>query len=89
MLKDSGVFEYTWTELEIWLNQLARVDPNQQETVIQFLERVSYLPNRLSYFLNILIVPVFFFLTQSHIYLFHALILGFGEACEQFLHVHR
>ncbi|TNN01113.1 hypothetical protein fugu_010495 [Takifugu bimaculatus] len=40
VLKDSGVFEYTWTELEIWLNQLARVDPNQQETVIQFLERV-------------------------------------------------
>lgn len=41
VLKDSGVFEYTWTELELWLDQLARVDPNQQETVIQFLERVS------------------------------------------------
>lgn len=41
VLKDSGVFEYTWSELELWLDQLARVDPNQQETVIQFLERVS------------------------------------------------
>ncbi len=41
VLKDSGVFEYTWTELELWLDQLARVEPNQQETVIQFLERVS------------------------------------------------
>ncbi|XP_070761902.1 nucleolar pre-ribosomal-associated protein 1 [Enoplosus armatus] len=40
VLKDSGVFEYTWTELELWLDQLARVEPNQQETVIQFLERV-------------------------------------------------
>ncbi|KAI3354092.1 hypothetical protein L3Q82_018642 [Scortum barcoo] len=40
VLKDSGVFEYTWTELELWLDQLARVDPNQQEIVIQFLERV-------------------------------------------------
>ncbi|CAK6968909.1 nucleolar pre-ribosomal-associated protein 1 [Scomber scombrus] len=40
VLKDSGVFEYTWSELELWLDQLARVDPSQQETVIQFLERV-------------------------------------------------
>ncbi|XP_070685256.1 nucleolar pre-ribosomal-associated protein 1 [Pempheris klunzingeri] len=40
VLKDSGVFEYTWTELELWLDQLAKVEPNQQETVIQFLERV-------------------------------------------------
>uniref|UniRef100_A0A3Q3S3N5 URB1 ribosome biogenesis homolog n=1 Tax=Mastacembelus armatus TaxID=205130 RepID=A0A3Q3S3N5_9TELE len=40
VLKDTGVFEYTWTELELWLNQLARIEPNQQETVIQFLERV-------------------------------------------------
>lgn len=36
-------------ELEIWLNQLARVDPNQQETVIQFLERVSNLHNMFIY----------------------------------------
>ncbi|CAJ1065109.1 nucleolar pre-ribosomal-associated protein 1 [Xyrichtys novacula] len=40
VLKDSGVFEYTYTELELWLDQLARVESNQQETVIQFLERV-------------------------------------------------
>lgn len=40
VLKDSGVFEYTWTELELWLDQLARVEADQQETVIQFLERV-------------------------------------------------
>ncbi|KAM9801478.1 nucleolar pre-ribosomal-associated protein 1 [Neosynchiropus ocellatus] len=40
VLKDRGVFEYTWTELELWLDQLSRVDPNQQEEVIKFLERV-------------------------------------------------
>ncbi|XP_071780840.2 nucleolar pre-ribosomal-associated protein 1 [Centroberyx gerrardi] len=40
VLKDSGVFEYTWTELELWLNHLAGLEPNQQETVILFLERV-------------------------------------------------
>ncbi|XP_047450940.1 nucleolar pre-ribosomal-associated protein 1 isoform X2 [Mugil cephalus] len=40
VLKDTGVFEHTWTELELWLNQLTRLEPNQQETVIQFLERV-------------------------------------------------
>uniref|UniRef100_A0A667Y939 URB1 ribosome biogenesis homolog n=1 Tax=Myripristis murdjan TaxID=586833 RepID=A0A667Y939_9TELE len=40
VLKDSGAFEYTWAELELWLNHLARLEPSQQETVIQFLERV-------------------------------------------------
>ncbi|XP_076592199.1 nucleolar pre-ribosomal-associated protein 1 [Chaetodon auriga] len=40
VLKDSGVFEYTWNELELWLDQLARVEPDQHEAVIQFLERV-------------------------------------------------
>ncbi|XP_037325699.2 nucleolar pre-ribosomal-associated protein 1 [Pungitius pungitius] len=40
VLKDSGVFDYTWTELEIWLDQLARLEEHQQEIVIQFLERV-------------------------------------------------
>uniref|UniRef100_A0A3B4ZN57 URB1 ribosome biogenesis homolog n=1 Tax=Stegastes partitus TaxID=144197 RepID=A0A3B4ZN57_9TELE len=40
VLKDTGVFEHTWTELELWLDHLTRVDPNQQETVIQFLEKV-------------------------------------------------
>lgn len=34
------MFEYTWTELELWLDQLARVEVDQQETVILFLERV-------------------------------------------------
>lgn len=43
VLKDSGVFEYTWAELELWLDQLARVEPDQQETVIQFLEKVRLL----------------------------------------------
>ena len=40
MLKDSGVFEYNWTELNLWLDQLTRVEPQHQETVILFLERV-------------------------------------------------
>lgn len=69
-------------ELEIWLNQLARVEPNQQETVIQFLERVSYQHNMLIY-----LVP--FLLRSSHVKLRFALALGIGETCEQFLHLHR
>ncbi|XP_030601182.1 nucleolar pre-ribosomal-associated protein 1 [Archocentrus centrarchus] len=40
VLKDTGVFEHTWAELDLWLEQLARLEPNQQEPVIQFLERV-------------------------------------------------
>ncbi|XP_014875164.1 nucleolar pre-ribosomal-associated protein 1 [Poecilia latipinna] len=40
VLRDTGVFEYTFTEFHLWLDQLARIKPNQQETVIQFLERV-------------------------------------------------
>ncbi|XP_035010769.2 nucleolar pre-ribosomal-associated protein 1 [Hippoglossus stenolepis] len=40
VLKDSGVFEYNWTELNLWLDQLTRVEPKHQETVILFLERV-------------------------------------------------
>uniref|UniRef100_A0A673CC10 URB1 ribosome biogenesis homolog n=1 Tax=Sphaeramia orbicularis TaxID=375764 RepID=A0A673CC10_9TELE len=40
VLKDSGVFQYTWNELELWLDRLASLEPSQQETVIQFLERV-------------------------------------------------
>nr|XP_019943993.1 PREDICTED: nucleolar pre-ribosomal-associated protein 1 isoform X2 [Paralichthys olivaceus] len=40
VLKDSGVFEYSWTELNLWLDQLTRVEPKHQETVILFLERV-------------------------------------------------
>ncbi|MEQ2292050.1 hypothetical protein AMECASPLE_019180 [Ameca splendens] len=40
VLRDTGVFEYTFTELDLWLDQLARIKPDQQETVIHFLERV-------------------------------------------------
>ncbi|KAK6296276.1 hypothetical protein J4Q44_G00339890 [Coregonus suidteri] len=40
VLKDSGVFEYTWSELELWLNHLLKLEPDQQDTVIHFLERV-------------------------------------------------
>uniref|UniRef100_A0A1A7XHS4 URB1 ribosome biogenesis 1 homolog n=3 Tax=Iconisemion striatum TaxID=60296 RepID=A0A1A7XHS4_9TELE len=40
VLKDTGMFEYTLNELELWLDQLVRLEPNQQETVIRFLERV-------------------------------------------------
>ncbi|KAJ8391476.1 hypothetical protein AAFF_G00089500 [Aldrovandia affinis] len=40
VLRDSGVFEYTWKELELWLSHLANLLPAQQEAVIQFLERV-------------------------------------------------
>ncbi|XP_028321135.1 nucleolar pre-ribosomal-associated protein 1 [Gouania willdenowi] len=40
VLKDTGVFEHTWRELELWLNQLTRLHANQQDTVIHFLERV-------------------------------------------------
>ncbi|XP_013868182.1 nucleolar pre-ribosomal-associated protein 1 [Austrofundulus limnaeus] len=40
VLKDTGVFEYTLSEVELWLEQLARLEPNQQETVIPFLERI-------------------------------------------------
>ena len=41
VLKDTGVFEHTLHELELWLYQLARLEPDQQDTVIQFLERAS------------------------------------------------
>uniref|UniRef100_A0A8C7M8L1 URB1 ribosome biogenesis homolog n=1 Tax=Oncorhynchus kisutch TaxID=8019 RepID=A0A8C7M8L1_ONCKI len=37
---DSGVFEYTWSELELWLKHLDRLQTDQQDTVIHFLERV-------------------------------------------------
>lgn len=40
VLRDSGVFEHTWKEPELWLDHLARLDPSQQETVIQFLNHV-------------------------------------------------
>ncbi|KAJ0022339.1 hypothetical protein NQD34_009829 [Periophthalmus magnuspinnatus] len=40
VLKDIGVFEYTWTELELWLDQLIALEPSQQENVILFVEKV-------------------------------------------------
>ncbi|XP_033865183.3 nucleolar pre-ribosomal-associated protein 1-like [Acipenser ruthenus] len=40
VLRDSGVFEYTWKELELWLKHLVLLPEPEQETVILFLERV-------------------------------------------------
>ena len=41
VLKDSGVFEHTWRELDLWLDHLACLEPSDQEPIIQFLDRVS------------------------------------------------
>lgn len=41
VLRDSGVFEYTWKELSIWLEHLDNTKEDQKEAVIQFLERVT------------------------------------------------
>ncbi|KAA0701697.1 Nucleolar pre-ribosomal-associated protein 1 [Triplophysa tibetana] len=38
VLRDSGVFEHTSKELDLWLDHLVRLDPSQQETVIRFLD---------------------------------------------------
>ncbi|XP_066555925.1 nucleolar pre-ribosomal-associated protein 1 [Amia ocellicauda] len=40
VLRDTGVFEHTWPELGLWLDHLALLPQSEQETVIQFLERV-------------------------------------------------
>ncbi|XP_047662255.1 nucleolar pre-ribosomal-associated protein 1 [Tachysurus fulvidraco] len=40
VLRESGAFEHSWKELELWLDQLLHVEPSQQETVIQFLDLV-------------------------------------------------
>uniref|UniRef100_A0A6J0TW72 Nucleolar pre-ribosomal-associated protein 1 n=1 Tax=Pogona vitticeps TaxID=103695 RepID=A0A6J0TW72_9SAUR len=40
VLHDSGVFEYTWKELELWLEHLDNTVEFKKEPVIQFLERV-------------------------------------------------
>ncbi|KAF0880051.1 NPA1P protein, partial [Crocuta crocuta] len=40
ILRDTGVFEHTWRELELWLEHLHDTADEQRETVIQFLERV-------------------------------------------------
>lgn len=41
VLHDSGVFEYTWKELSIWLEHLDNTEEDKKEAVIQFLERVT------------------------------------------------
>ncbi|KAM7133116.1 nucleolar pre-ribosomal-associated protein 1 isoform 1-T1 [Molossus nigricans] len=40
ILRDTGVFEHTWKELELWLEHLHGSGEDQQEAVLQFLERV-------------------------------------------------
>lgn len=40
VLKDTGIFEYTWNELEFWMKGLHSVSESEQEIVILFLERV-------------------------------------------------
>ncbi|XP_072369540.1 nucleolar pre-ribosomal-associated protein 1 [Scyliorhinus torazame] len=40
VLKETGIFEYTWKELEIWMKGLWSVSKSKQENVILFLERV-------------------------------------------------
>ncbi|KAM5281325.1 nucleolar pre-ribosomal-associated protein 1 [Ctenodactylus gundi] len=40
ILRDTGVFEYTWKELELWLEHLDNTAEESKETVIQFLERI-------------------------------------------------
>nr|XP_021404256.1 nucleolar pre-ribosomal-associated protein 1 isoform X2 [Lonchura striata domestica] len=40
VLRDSGVFEYTWKELSVWLEHLDNTKEDQKESVIQFLERI-------------------------------------------------
>uniref|UniRef100_A0A670I5H5 URB1 ribosome biosis homolog n=1 Tax=Podarcis muralis TaxID=64176 RepID=A0A670I5H5_PODMU len=40
VLHDSGVFEYTWKELELWLEHLDNTAEGKKEAVIQFLERI-------------------------------------------------
>ncbi|XP_069744854.1 nucleolar pre-ribosomal-associated protein 1 isoform X2 [Narcine bancroftii] len=40
ILKDTGIFEYTWNELELWMKGLYSVLESERETVILFLELV-------------------------------------------------
>ncbi|NWX51116.1 NPA1P protein, partial [Steatornis caripensis] len=40
VLRDSGVFEYTWKELSVWLEHLDNTKEDKKEVVIQFLERI-------------------------------------------------
>lgn len=43
ILQDTGVFEHTWKELELWLEHLENTVEENKETVIQFLERTKHL----------------------------------------------
>ncbi|XP_068000598.1 nucleolar pre-ribosomal-associated protein 1 isoform X4 [Melanerpes formicivorus] len=43
VLRDSGVFEYTWKELSVWLEHLDNTKEDKKEAVIQFLERFEQL----------------------------------------------
>nr|XP_058152142.1 nucleolar pre-ribosomal-associated protein 1 isoform X2 [Dasypus novemcinctus] len=38
ILRDTGVFEHTWKELDLWLEHLDNTTEEKKETVIQFLE---------------------------------------------------
>ncbi|XP_030057993.1 nucleolar pre-ribosomal-associated protein 1 isoform X2 [Microcaecilia unicolor] len=40
ILRDSGVFEYTWQELGIWLDHLDKCAEDTKEAAVQFLEKV-------------------------------------------------
>ncbi|NXO02201.1 NPA1P protein, partial [Rhinopomastus cyanomelas] len=40
VLCDSGVFEYTWKELSVWLEHLDNTKEDKKEAVIQFLEKI-------------------------------------------------
>ncbi|XP_003797152.1 nucleolar pre-ribosomal-associated protein 1 [Otolemur garnettii] len=40
ILQNTGVFEHTWKELELWLEHLDSTIEKDKETVIQFLERI-------------------------------------------------
>lgn len=46
ILRDTGVFEHTWKELELWLEHLDTTAEESKEAVIQFLERVSPAPHK-------------------------------------------
>ncbi|KAG9486186.1 hypothetical protein GDO78_008986 [Eleutherodactylus coqui] len=39
ILRDSGVFDHNWTELEMWLRRLDQVQEGSQEVIIRFLEQ--------------------------------------------------
>ncbi|KAJ1119751.1 hypothetical protein NDU88_007936 [Pleurodeles waltl] len=40
ILRDSGVFDYTWKELNLWLEHLDKIEDTHKEPVINFLEKI-------------------------------------------------